>query len=105
MSFAHVDQARSLSIVAARSRCISARGAPRNEQRAVNSRIDFSAAQSAKPQVPPRVSTNQFFADLASFASTEPLCRAAETDPEVASLLEVHPRNADGAILLVHLLG
>jgi hypothetical protein len=46
----------------------------------------------------PRVSTNQFFADLALFASTEPLCRAAETDPEVASLLEVHPRNADGAI-------
>jgi hypothetical protein len=52
MSFAHVDQARSSSIVAARSRCISARGAPRNEQGAVNSRIDFSAAQSAKRSNP-----------------------------------------------------
>jgi hypothetical protein len=52
MSFAPADQARSSSIVAARSRCISARGAPRNEQRAVNSRIDFSVAQSAKRSNP-----------------------------------------------------
>jgi hypothetical protein len=52
MSYAHVDQARSSSIVAARSRCISTRGAPRIEQGAVNSRIDFSAAQSAKRSNP-----------------------------------------------------
>ena len=36
---------------------------------------------------------------------TELLRRAAETDRGVASLLSVHPRNADGAILLVHLRG
>ena len=33
---------------------------------------------------------------------TELLRRAAEIDPEAASLLSVHPKNADGAILLVH---
>jgi hypothetical protein len=36
---------------------------------------------------------------------TELLRRAAEIDPEAASLLSVHPRNVDGAILLVHLRG
>jgi hypothetical protein len=50
------------------------------------------------------VSAKQFFADRPP-ASTELLCCAAETDPEAASLLLVHPRSADGAILLVHPLG
>ena len=49
-----------------------------------------------------QVSARQFFADRPP-ASTELLRRAAETDPEVAILLSVHPRNAGGAILLVHL--
>ena len=49
-------------------------------------------------------SAKQFFADRPP-ASTELLCRAAETDPEAASLISVHPRSADGAILLVHLRG
>jgi hypothetical protein len=38
-------------------------------------------------------------------ASTELSRRAAETDPEAASLLSAHPRNVDGVILLVHLRG
>ena len=38
-------------------------------------------------------------------ASTQLLRRAAEIDPEAASLLSEHPRNVDGAILLVRLLG
>jgi hypothetical protein len=49
-------------------------------------------------------SAKQFFADRPP-ASTELLPRAAETDPEAASLLSEHPRNVDGAILLVHPLG
>jgi len=49
-------------------------------------------------------SAKQFFADFPS-ASTELLRRAAETDPETASPLSVHPRNVDDAILLVRLLG
>ena len=43
------------------------------------------------------VSAKQFFADHPP-SSTELLRRAAETDPEVASLLSVHPRNVDAAI-------
>jgi len=34
-------------------------------------------------------------------SSTELLCRAAETDPEAASLLSAHPRNVDGVTLLL----
>jgi hypothetical protein len=49
-------------------------------------------------------SAKQFFADRPP-SSTELLLRAAETDPEAASPLSAHPRNVDGAILLVHLLG
>ena len=49
-------------------------------------------------------SAKQFFADFPS-ASTELLRRAAETDPETASPLSVHPRNVDDAILSVHPLG
>ena len=47
-------------------------------------------------------SAKQFFADRPP-ASTELLRRAEETDPEAASLLSEHPRNVDGAILLVRL--
>jgi hypothetical protein len=42
-------------------------------------------------------SAKEFFADC-PVASTALLRRAAETDRGVASLLSVHPRNADGAI-------
>jgi hypothetical protein len=49
-------------------------------------------------------SAKQFFAGRPP-ASTELSQRAAETDPEAASLLSEHPRNVDGAILLVRLLG
>jgi hypothetical protein len=51
-----------------------------------------------------KVSAMRFVADHPP-SSTELVRRAAETDPEVTSLLSVHPRNADGAILLVHRLG
>jgi hypothetical protein len=50
------------------------------------------------------VSAKQFFAGRPP-SSTQLLRRAAETDPEAANLLSGHPRNADGAILLVHLFG
>jgi hypothetical protein len=50
-----------------------------------------------------RLSAENFF--HRSPASTGLLRRAAETDREAANLLSVRPRNADGAILLVHLLG
>jgi hypothetical protein len=49
-------------------------------------------------------SAKQFVGDHLP-ASNELLCRASETDHEAASLLSVHPKNADGAILLVHLRG
>jgi hypothetical protein len=50
------------------------------------------------------ISAEQPSAALA-FASTELLHRVAETGPEAVSLLLVHPRNVDGAILRVRLLG
>ncbi len=49
-------------------------------------------------------SAKQFFADRWS-ASTELLRRAVEIDPEATSLLSRHPRNVDGAILLVRQRG
>jgi hypothetical protein len=63
-------------------------------------------AVSAKPKnwlaVCIEFSAKQFFAER-PLASTGLSPRAAETDREVASLLSVHPRSADVAILLFHL--
>ena len=67
-------------------------------------RAKCTAQTHAKSRDLTKLSAKQFFADRPP-ASTELLCRAAETDPEAASLLSVHSRNVDGAILLVHLLG
>ena len=50
------------------------------------------------------LSAKEFLADRPP-ASTGLLRRAAETDRGVATLLSVHPRSVDGAILLVHLRG
>jgi len=68
------------------------------------SRIAISAEPDNCPAARTEFSAKQFFADRPP-SSTELLLRAAETDPEAASLLSAHPRNVDGAILLVHLLG
>jgi hypothetical protein len=52
----------------------------------------------------PNFSAKQRFAGRPTVL-TELLRRAAETDPEVASLLCEHPGNADGATLLDRQLG
>ncbi len=63
-----------------------------------------SASKLNKRQCPKLISAEQPFAALA-FAPIELLHRVAETGPEAVSLLLVHPRNVDGAILRVRLLG
>jgi hypothetical protein len=75
-------------------------GLPAIEASKIGTRLEIHRHGTAHTEF----SAKQFFADPPP-SSTELLRRAAETDPEVASLLSVHPRNVDDAILLVHPLG